>query len=144
MTERRVAHVMDKAYRFGQVFVQAQYPRDRPADTRHLYRMGQTGAEMVPLVVDEYLCLVLQPAERTAVQDPVTVTLVDCSLQVFRLAVFPASGLTALLRVRRQRVTFDPFKLFPGHHNYPFIGKIVADILSAPDKWHSITTTDMH
>jgi hypothetical protein len=38
--------------------------------------MGQAGPEMIAFVIDENLGLVLQPAERTGMNNPVTVALI--------------------------------------------------------------------
>jgi len=58
-----------------QVLIGAQRPGDSAPDLRHLQRVGEAGAEVVALVVDEHLRLVFQPAEGGRVQDAVTVSL---------------------------------------------------------------------
>jgi hypothetical protein len=74
--ERRVPEVVREAGRLSQVLVQAECPRDRPRDLRHLHRVRQARAIVVALRRDEDLGLVLQAAERLAVDDPVPVALV--------------------------------------------------------------------
>ena len=69
--------------------------------------MGQAGAEIIALVVDEYLCLVFQAAEGGGVQDPVTVALEGGA--VFGLVIEVGPALEILLRgsVRSQAAVFD-------------------------------------
>ena len=43
MAKRRVAQIMGKADRFGQIFVQPQGAGNGPRDLRDLQRMGQSG-----------------------------------------------------------------------------------------------------
>ena len=75
MAERRVAEVVAERHRFGEVVVEAERARERPGDFRHLDRMGEPGAEMVALVVDEDLGLVGEAAEGGRVDDAVAVPL---------------------------------------------------------------------
>src|SRR3546814_3248685 len=75
MAEGRMADVMRQAQRFGQVFVEAQRPRRRAADLRHLQAVGQADAEMIAVGRHEHLRLVAQAAEGDAVDDAVAVPL---------------------------------------------------------------------
>ena len=67
--------IMAEADRLRQVLVEAQRPRDGPADARDLQRVGEPRAVVVALGRDEHLRLVLEPPERLAVHDPVTIAL---------------------------------------------------------------------
>ena len=73
--ERRVAEVVTEPDRLGEVLVEAQRASDRARDLGDLERVGQPGAVVVALGRHEHLRLVLQPAERLAVDDAVTVAL---------------------------------------------------------------------
>ena len=73
--ERRVPEVVAEADRLDQILVQAQRPRDRARDRRHLERVRQPRAVVVAQRRHEHLRLVRQPAKRLAVHDPVAVAL---------------------------------------------------------------------
>ena len=75
VAERAVAEVVRQRHRLGQILVDAERPRQRAGDLRHLERVGEPGAVVVALEVDEDLRLVLEPAERGRVDDPVAVAL---------------------------------------------------------------------
>ena len=71
MPEGRVAEIVAKRNRFRQIVVQPQGARERARDLRHLDRVGEAGAEMVALVVDEHLRLMGKPAEGRRMDDAV-------------------------------------------------------------------------
>ena len=73
MAERRMAEVMGQRQRLGEVLVEAERAGERPGDLGHFQRMGQPGAVVVALVEHEDLGLVLQPAERGRMDDPVAI-----------------------------------------------------------------------
>ena len=73
--KRRVAEVVGERDRFGEVVVEPQGAGERARDLRHLDRVGEAGAEMVALVIDEHLGLVGEPAESGRMNDPVAVAL---------------------------------------------------------------------
>ena len=75
MAEGRVAEVVGERDRLGEVVVEPERARQRPGDLRHLDRMGEPGAEMVALVMDEHLGLVGEAAEGGRVDDAVPVAL---------------------------------------------------------------------
>ena len=75
MAEGRVAEVVRQRQRLGQVLVEPEGAGQRPGDLAHLDGVGQPGAEMVALVIDEDLRLVLEPAEGGGMDDPVPVAL---------------------------------------------------------------------
>ena len=76
MPKRRMPQVMGQRNRLDQVLVDLQRPRNGPPELRHLQRVGQPGAEQIPLVVEEHLRLVDQAPERRGMHDPITVPLV--------------------------------------------------------------------
>jgi len=64
MAERRVAEVMAERDGLGQIGVEAEGPRQSAGELRDLDGVGQAGAEMVALVVNEHLRLVGEATER--------------------------------------------------------------------------------
>ena len=93
MAERGVPEVMRQPDRLGEVLVETERAGDRPGDLRDFEAVGQAGAEMVALVIDEDLGLVLQPAECGRMDDAVTVALKRRPHVAFRLRVEPAAAL---------------------------------------------------
>src|SRR3954467_7841013 len=75
VAEGRVAEVVAQRDRLGQVLVQPERPRHPARDPAGLERMREPGAVVIALRGDEDLRLVLQPAERLRVHDPVAVSL---------------------------------------------------------------------
>ena len=73
VAEGGVAQVVTQGDGLGQILVEPQGPCHRPGDLRHLQRVGQPGAVMVPLGGQEHLGLVLEAAEGLGVDDPVPV-----------------------------------------------------------------------
>ena len=81
-SERRLAEIVGQRDRLDQVFAQAQSTPDRAGELRHLQRVGQTIATVVLVLgqqSDERF--LSQPAERTAVDHPVPVTLESGSVR---------------------------------------------------------------
>ncbi len=101
--EGAVAQIVRERHRLRQVFVEGQRARRGAGDLRHLQGMGQAGAEMIAFVVDEHLGLVLQPAERGAVDDPIAIALKRASKSALGLEVAAAAAVRRIARVRRQR-----------------------------------------
>ena len=75
MAERRVAEIVAERDRFGEIVVEPKRPGERARDLRHLDGMGEAGAEMVALVIDEDLGLVGEAAEGGGMDDAVAVAL---------------------------------------------------------------------
>jgi hypothetical protein len=75
MPEGGMAEIMGQRHGLGQVLVEAQRAGHGARDLRHLQRMGQAGAEIVALMLHEDLRLVLEPAKRGGMDDPVAVAL---------------------------------------------------------------------
>ena len=63
MAKRRVTQVMGQRNGLGEILIQAQATGDRASDLRHLQGMGQTCAEVVPLMIHKNLRLILQAPE---------------------------------------------------------------------------------
>jgi hypothetical protein len=85
----RVAQVVGQGDRLGEVLVGPQRPGQRAGHLGHLQRVGQPRAEVVLLVRHEDLGLVVQPAERRAVDHPVAVALEARPVGVLLLRVRP-------------------------------------------------------
>src|SRR5437870_1700844 len=66
---------MGEAERLGEIFVEAERPRDRPADLRDFEAVGQPDSVVVAVRSDEHLRLVAQPAERDRMDQAVAVPL---------------------------------------------------------------------
>src|SRR5918997_494958 len=75
VAERWVAEVVAEPDRLREVLVETQRAGDRARDLRGLERVRQPRAVVIALGRDEHLRLVLEPAERLAVDDPVAVAL---------------------------------------------------------------------
>ena len=75
VAEGRVAEVVAEPDRLGQVLVEAERAGDRAGDPAGLERVGEAGAVVVAFGRDEDLRLVLEPAKRLRVDDPVAVAL---------------------------------------------------------------------
>ena len=87
VAERRVPEIVGQRKRLGEVFVHTEDAADRARDLRHLQAVGQPGAVVIPLVIDEDLGLVLQTPKRRAVDDPVAVALKGRPSAAFRLRI---------------------------------------------------------
>jgi hypothetical protein len=59
--------------RLGQSLIEAQRPRDGPADLRDLHAVRETRAVIVVQARREDLCLAFEPAESGAIDDPVPI-----------------------------------------------------------------------
>ena len=75
VSERRVPEVVSERDRFGQLFVEPQHLGDAARDLRDLQRVGQPRAVVIAGRREEHLGLVLEPAERLAVNDAIAVAL---------------------------------------------------------------------
>ena len=100
MAEGRMAQVVRQGDGLGQVLVQAQRAGDHPRQGNGLQGVRQAGAVVVPLVVDEYLGLVLQASEGAGVDNPVPVALEGRPERVLFLGVFSPPGFTRAGGVR--------------------------------------------
>ena len=90
MAEGRVAEVVRQGQRLGQILVEPKRAGQRAGDLADLDRVGQPGAEMIALVIDEDLGLVLEPAEGGGMDDPVAVALELAAGRRRRLGIEPA------------------------------------------------------
>ncbi len=75
MPEWRVAEIVAKRDRFGEVVVEPERPGERARDLRDFDRVGKAGAKVIALVIDEDLGLVSEAAEGGLMEDPGPVAL---------------------------------------------------------------------
>jgi hypothetical protein len=75
MAEGRMAEVVGEGQGLGQILVEPEGAGERPGDLADLDGVGQAGAEVIALMVDENLGLVLEPPEGGGMDDPVPVAL---------------------------------------------------------------------
>ena len=87
VAEGRMPEIVGQRKRLGEVFVHTEDAADRARDLRDLQAVGQPGAVVIPLVIDEDLGLVLQTPKRRAVDDPVAVALKGRPGAAFRLRI---------------------------------------------------------
>ena len=76
MPKRCVPKVVPKPYRFGEVFVEIERARNGTRNLADFKSVGKAGNIVVAQWRDEDLRLMLEPAERLAVEDAVSVALV--------------------------------------------------------------------
>ena len=75
VAEGRVAEIVAERDRLGEIVVETQRAGERAGDLGDLDRVGEAGAEMVALVMDEHLRLVGEAAEGGRMDDAVAVAL---------------------------------------------------------------------
>src|SRR5947207_2631082 len=113
-----MAEVVAEPDRLGQILVQAQRARNAAGDAGRLGRMREPGAVVVATRVDEDLGLVLEPAERLGMHDPVAVALERRSQPAIVLGVDATTRLVRADRERREPGLFllpDPHCEGVGH-----------------------------
>ena len=90
VAERRMAEIVRQRQRLGEVLVEAERARERAGDLGDFQRVGQPGAVMVALVIDEDLCLVRQAPERGRMDDAVAIAAEGVAGWARRLGIAPA------------------------------------------------------
>ena len=103
VAERAVPEIVGQRHGFGEILVEGQRPGRGACDLGHLEGVGQTGAEVVALVIDEHLGLVLQTAKGGAVDDPVAVALEGAAQRALGLGIAATAAALRVAGVRRQR-----------------------------------------
>ena len=112
MPERRVAEIVAKRDRLGELLVKLQHLGDGPRNLRHLERVSEPRSIVVARRREKYLGLVLEPAERLRVHDAIAIALKRRTDIVFRLLAQPSARLGALRRLRRQDLPLARFQVF--------------------------------
>ena len=95
MAERRVTEVVPEPDRLDQILVEPQRAGDGARDLGHLERVREPRAVVVAGRGDEHLRLVLEPAERLAVDDPIAVALERRAQPAVGLGPWPLGGIGA-------------------------------------------------
>ena len=90
MAEGRMAKVVREGQGLGQILIEPERARKRTGDLAHLDGMGQARPKMIAFVIDEDLRLVLEPAERGRMDDPVPVALEFASRRRYGFGIKPA------------------------------------------------------
>ena len=111
VAERRVAEVVAERDRLGQLLVQPQHLGDAARDLRDLERVREPRAVVIARRREEDLRLVLQPAERLAVDDAVAIALERRADWILGLGPQPPSRIAALRCLRRQDLMLARFEL---------------------------------
>ncbi len=93
VAERRMAEIVRQRQRLGQVLVEPERARQRAGDLGDFQRVGEPGAVMVALVIDEDLRLVRQPPEGGRMDDAVAVSPEGVAGGTGRLVIAPAPAL---------------------------------------------------
>ncbi len=93
MAERRVAEIVGKRQRLGQILVETEAARDAARDLRHFEAVGKSRPVVIALVIDEHLRLVLQAAEGRGMDDAIAVTLKHRAGGTLGLGIEPAAAL---------------------------------------------------
>ena len=114
-----MAEIVPERDGLGEILVQLQRPAHGTGQTADFQGMGQTGAIVVSLRLEENLGFVLQTPEGLAVGDPVHIALKagpDLALRFFPLS---AAGFRCPHAVRTYEQKFQLFTFFSGIHDCP-------------------------
>ena len=103
MAERRMAEIVRKRQRFGEIFVESQGAGERTRDLRHFKRVGEPGAVVVALVEYEHLSLVLEAAKGRRMDDAIAVAAKGAAAFARGLRIEPAAALPRIARIARAR-----------------------------------------
>ncbi len=92
VAEGRMAEIVRKRRRLRQVLVEPERARERAGDLHDFERVGEPGAEMVALVIDEHLRLVGEAAEGGGMDDAVAIAPEVVARGGWRLGEQPAAA----------------------------------------------------
>ena len=92
VAEGRMAEVVRERRRLRQILVEPERARKRTGDLHDFERVGEPGAEMIALVIDEHLRLVREAAERRGVDDAVAIAPEVVARGRWRLGQPPAAA----------------------------------------------------
>ena len=116
VAERRVAEVVAERDRFGQLLVQPQHLGDAARDLRDLERVRQPRAVVIAGRREEHLRLVLQAAERLAVDDAIAIALERRPDRILGFRAEPPARVGALGRLRREDLALALLELLADRH----------------------------
>ena len=117
MAERRVAEIVAEGNRFGELLVQPEHLGDAARDLRNLQRVRQARPVVVAGRRKEHLRLVLEAAERLAVDDPIAIALKRGADGILGFGAEAAARVGALRRLRGENVAFPLVELFTKGHS---------------------------
>ena len=128
VAKRRVAKVMAKRQRLGEIVVEAERAGKRARDLTDFERMGEPGAEMVSLVRNEDLRLVGEPAEGRAMDGAVAIALKYRTRWRMRLCDQPPAASRRVGGVRRARADDSESwrKVADWHENLDCAARLIA------------------
>ena len=128
VAKRRVAKIMRKRKRLGEIIVEAERAGKRARDLTHFERVGEPGAEMVALVRNEDLRLVGEPPEGRAMDDAVAIALKYRARWRMRLGDQPSAASRRIGGVRRARgdASESGRKIASCHENLDFAVRLIA------------------
>jgi hypothetical protein len=118
VSKRRMAEVMRQRDGFSQIAIQPESSGHRARHLRGLDRVRQPGAIVVALVVDENLGLVLEPAERSRMNDAISIALKRRSHPMRRLVEAPSARVAREHCVGRKGARFDLFEVLSGAQHF--------------------------
>ena len=116
MTERRVPEIVAERDGFGQLFVEPQHLGDASRNLRDLQRVRQARAVVIAGRREEHLRLVLQPAERLAMNDAIAIALKRRPDRILRLRPNAPLAVGALCGLRREDFALALFQLLSQVH----------------------------
>jgi hypothetical protein len=96
-----MAEVVTECEGLGEIFVEAERPSCRPRDLGHLNRMSETVAKVVRERGSEDLRFLLQPSERSGMDDAISVALKRITVGV---CGFNATTASTLRRIEAEPV----------------------------------------
>src|SRR5690606_26356736 len=117
-----MSQVVGQGDGLAEVFVEPQSPRDAGSHLCDFEGMGQPGAVIVALVVDEHLRLVLEAPEGAGVKHAVAILLERRAVSALGLLVDSSFGIGGEAGVGRQRGAFGVLELFPCDEHYGWYG----------------------
>jgi hypothetical protein len=100
MAEGRMAEIVGKRKRFGQILVGTEVASERAGDLRHFERVGQARTVVIAFVIDEDLGLVVEPAEGRRVKDAVAIARIRRARGTGRLGQKPPPACRRIDSVR--------------------------------------------
>ena len=114
MAEGRMAEIVGKRERLGEILIDAQRAGERAGDLRHFEAVGQARAVVIAFVIDEDLGLVVEPPERRRMQDAVAVAGVRRARGARRLGQKPPAARARIDGVRCEAARPRAAALSPG------------------------------
>ena len=103
VAERRMAQIVSQRSRLGQGRIDAKRIGQSAGQVSDFERVGQPGAEVIALVIDEYLRFILQTSESRGVHDALTVDHERRDCRCVGIGVHATLRLFVDQRVRRHR-----------------------------------------